>query len=143
MDKDLKQIGGFIYDFYCKPSKKDEEGQVIEFYPRRGLSYVTRFEGQRFLAKQMIMGDAGDRVAGLPRYGEVKSSRIVEPLTNLFGLKRAVVAEYMKVYGEDYADALMLNFRLLYLGRNFSEPTASVLLAAHDTNLSATIVEGI
>jgi len=116
MDKDLTQIGGFIYNFYRKPSIKDEEGNAIQVFKRKGLSYTTKFQAQKFLAKQMIQGDSGDRVQGLPKYGAVKAEKIIEPITNTFGLIKAVVSEYKKVYGEDYIEPLQLNFRLLYLG---------------------------
>jgi 5'-3' exonuclease len=116
MDKDLTQIGGFIYNFYRKPSIKDEEGNAIEVFKRKGLSYTTKFQAQKFLAKQMIQGDSGDRVQGLPKYGAVKAEKIIEPITNTFGLIKAVVSEYKNVYGEDYIEPLQLNFRLLYLG---------------------------
>jgi 5'-3' exonuclease len=116
MDKDLTQIGGFIYNFYRKPSIKDEEGNAIQVFKRKGLSYTTKFQAQKFLAKQMIQGDSGDRVQGLPKYGAVKAEKIIEPITNTFGLIKAVVSEYKKVYKEDYIEPLQLNFRLLYLG---------------------------
>jgi 5'-3' exonuclease len=116
MDKDLTQIGGFIYNFYRKPSIKDEEGNAIEVFKRKGLSYITKFQAQKFLAKQMIQGDSGDRVQGLPKYGAVKAEKIIDPITNTFGLIKAVVSEYKKVYEEDYIEPLQTNFRLLYLG---------------------------
>ena len=116
MDKDLTQIGGFIYNFYRKPSIKDEEGNAIEVFKRKGLSYTTKFNAQKFLAKQMIQGDSGDRVQGLPKYGAIKAEKIIEPITNTFGLIKAVVNEYKKVYADDYIEPLQINFRLLYLG---------------------------
>jgi 5'-3' exonuclease len=116
MDKDMTQIGGFIYNFYRKPSLKDEEGNAIEVFKRKGLSYTTKFDGQKFLAKQLLQGDSCDVVKGLPKYGAVKAAKIIDPITNTFGLIKAVVAEYKKVYGEDYIEPLQLNFRLLYLG---------------------------
>lgn len=116
MDKDLKQIGGFIYNFYRKPSIKDEYGSPIETFPRKGLSYISKTDAMKFLAKQMLQGDLGDKIQGLPRYGEKTANKIIDPIESKFGLIRAVVTEYMKVYGEDYSEPLMMNFRLLYLG---------------------------
>lgn len=115
-DKDLIQCGGFIYNFYRKPSKKDEQGREIEVYPRKGLTYTTMWQAHKFLAKQLISGDSGDRVQGLPRYGEVKSSKIIDPVTSKFGLIKSVLSEYKKVFPENYMEMLQLNFRLLYLG---------------------------
>jgi 5'-3' exonuclease len=117
MDKDMTQIGGFIYNFYRKPSLKDEEGNEIEVFKRKGLSYTTKFDGQKFLAKQLLQGDSCDVVKGLPKYGAVKSAKIIDPITNTFGLIKAVVSEYKKVYGEDYIEPLQMNYRLLYLGK--------------------------
>jgi 5'-3' exonuclease len=116
MDKDMMQIGGFVYNFYRKPSVRDEEGNEIEVFKRKGLSYTTKFDAQKFLAKQLISGDACDQVQGLPKYGEKKAEKIVSNITTIFGLKKAVVMEYKKVYGDDYIEYLLKNFRLLYLG---------------------------
>jgi len=116
MDKDLTQIGGFIYNFYRKPSIKDEYGNDIQTFPRKGLSYTPPFEAMQFLAKQMIQGDSGDKVQGLPKYGEVKAKRIITPCKNKFGLIRSVIKEYQKVYADDYMEHLQINHRLLYLG---------------------------
>lgn len=116
MDKDLTQIPGFRYDFYKKPSKRDESGNETEIFPCRGLSYTSDWEAQKFLAKQMIMGDSGDRIKGLPKYGEVKASKLIDCIHTPFGLKRTVLKEYKKVFDSDYMEQLQLNFRLLYLG---------------------------
>lgn len=116
MDKDLTQIGGFIYNFYRKPAKRNENGEKIEEYPRKGLSYINKLDAAKFLAKQVIMGDSTDNIKGLPRYGEVKASKIVEGCKSSFALRKAVINEYKKVYADDYIDQLMLNFRLVYLG---------------------------
>jgi len=117
MDKDLKQIGGLIYNYYRKPSKKDETGKVIESYDRKGLEYVSPINAMKFLAKQMLMGDSGDRIKGLDKYGIKKAEKIIEPIDSKFGLIRAVLKEYKLVHGDEYSESLMLNFRLLYLGR--------------------------
>lgn len=118
MDKDLIQIGGFIYNFYRKPSKRDEEGNEIEVYPRKGLMYVPEIESKRFFAKQMLCGDSCDAVQGLPKIGEKKAAKILEGKTSNYSLIKAVVQEYKRVYGDDYFEPLMINKRLLYLGKN-------------------------
>lgn len=116
MDKDLQQIPGWYYSFYRKPSKRDETGWPIESFSRKGLSYNTPFQSKAFLAKQIIMGDSGDKIPGLPRYGEVKATKVLDGIRCEFGLKRAVVREYKKVHGANWSDELLLNFRLVYLG---------------------------
>lgn len=117
MDKDLNQIGGLIYNYYRKPPKRDENGVATESYPRKGLTYISPFAAMQFLAKQMLKGDSGDRIKGLDRYGEKKADKIIDVIETKFGLIKAVVNEYKTVYGDDYSEPLMLNFRLLYLGK--------------------------
>lgn len=117
MDKDLKQIGGFIYDFYSHPDKRNEEGEVIESYPMRGLSYIPKKEANWFFAKQMLMGDSCDDVQGLPKVGEKTAEKILAGKESDFSLIRAVLKEYKRVHQENYMEQLMLNKRLLYLGR--------------------------
>jgi 5'-3' exonuclease len=117
MDKDLQQIGGLIYNFYRKPSKKDEFGNITEIFEQKGLSYNSNFEGLKFLAKQIIIGDSGDNIKGLHNYGKIKANKIIEPIENLFGLKKAVINEYKNVFGKKYKEELKTNFRLVYLGK--------------------------
>ena len=117
MDKDLKQCGGFIYDFYEKPSLKDSEGNIIESYPMRGLSYVSKWEAEYFLAKQMLMGDNSDNVKGIPNIGAKKAEKILSQATTTFGLKKAVVKAYQDHFKEDYVTQLLMHKRLLFLGK--------------------------
>lgn len=116
MDKDLYQIGGFIYDYYHKPDIRDENGEVIESYPRKGLTYISPLEAKKTLAKQVIMGDSGDCIQGLPKYGKVKASKIIDPVNSDFGLIRAVLREYKKVYKDEYLEPLLLTLKLVRLG---------------------------
>ena len=97
----------------CKKSLKT----IGEEYPRRGLSYISSLDAKKMLGRQLIMGDSGDNVGGLPKYGKKKASEIIDHLETEFGVKRAVIETYKKVYGDAYIDPLMLNFRLLYLGK--------------------------
>lgn len=116
MDKDLYQIGGFVYNYYKKPDLKDEYGNIIESYTRVGLDYISSFEAKKLLAKQVLMGDATDNIKGLPRYGGAKASKIIDPIENDFGLLKAVIKEYKAVYGDEYIEYLLLNYKLVKLG---------------------------
>ncbi len=115
-DKDLIQCGGFIYNFYQKPSKKDEHGNDIETFNCKGLSYTSKTDAERFLAKQMLMGDAGDKVQGIPKIGEKTAEKILGNANTKFQLIKRVIEAYKKHYGEEYSEYLQLTFRLLYLG---------------------------
>jgi 5'-3' exonuclease len=63
------------------------------------------------------MGDSGDNIKGLHNYGKIKANKIIEPIENLFGLKKAVINEYKNVFGKKYKEELKTNFRLVYLGK--------------------------
>jgi 5'-3' exonuclease len=115
MDKDFIQLGGLMFNYYSKPALKDKEGNVIEEYPMKGLVYTDRKDADYFFAYQMLVGDSGDNIKGVPKIGKKKSNALLSG-KNRFGLIKAVVREYKKVYGEDYIEPLQLNFRLLYLG---------------------------
>lgn len=61
-DKDvLKQISGTHYDYYHK-----------EFIT------VTEEEAKYFLWQQVLMGDSGDNIKGIPGIGEVKARKILD-----------------------------------------------------------------
>ena len=118
MDKDLKQCGGFIYDFYEKPPKRNAEGLIIESYPMRGLSYVSKWDAEYFLATQMLVGDKTDNIEGIKGVGKVKAAKLLLNCKSRYSLIRAVVSAYKLNFGEDYMNHLLINKRLLFLGAN-------------------------
>lgn len=117
MDKDLYQIGGFVYNYYQQPNKYDENGNIIESYSRVGLSYISELEAKKLLAVQVLMGDATDNIKGLPKYGKVKANKIIEPINSDFGLIKAVLKEYKTIYGDEYLEPLLLTYKLVKLGQ--------------------------
>lgn len=115
IDKDLKQIEGWHFDYY--PIKEFSEAtQRKEFVRYKGLSYTTQFESYYMIASQMIMGDSGDGVQGLKCYGPKAAEKILTGKTTGFQLMLAVVRTYVNVHKENYIEPLMMNFRLLKLG---------------------------
>ena len=103
IDKDLKQIPGYHFDYY-RPILKDENGELQldengnrKIAPCRGLDIVTDEQAAKFFWTQMLMGDSGDNIKGIPRVGKVKAAKIIEASTNY---EETVKLEYIKYFGE-------------------------------------------
>lgn len=117
IDKDLKQIEGFHYDYYPIKELNTETG-LKEFIRHKGLSYTSEFESRYMIAKQMLSGDSGDGVQGLKGIGEKRAEKILEGKKSHFTLLLAVIRTYVKHYDSEYLEPLMCNFRLLKLGKD-------------------------
>lgn len=133
IDKDLKQIAGLHFDYYPIYAKNPETGEKI-FVRLKGLSFTSAFESAEMLAMQMLMGDSGDRVKGLPSIGEKRAQKLLKDCQKPFSLFRKVVSEYIKRDGDflgkvvnddgieedvffDWRIELMTNYRLIKLGK--------------------------
>ena len=109
IDKDLQQIPGYHFNYNWN-YERDENGKYkLNEYnqkiktTRKGLSHTSEVESMCFLAIQMLMGDAGDGIKGIPRVGKVKAKKILGGCKNAFGIKRRIVQAY-----RDYKESLDL-----------------------------------
>lgn len=78
-DKDLRQIAGTFYD-----------------YKKKVHAEVTKEEASRNLWMQMLVGDTGDNIAGLPGIGEAKAPIILGDTD----YHTKVLNAYISLYGE-------------------------------------------
>lgn len=83
MDKDLKQLPGLFFDFYRETIVGDNGEPLLDEYGKpkkryRGLSVMTPEESNRFYWLQVIMGDSGDNIKGIPKVGKVKANRMLD-----------------------------------------------------------------
>ena len=100
-DKDLDMIPGCHYNFI-----KDEQ------------YYVTEEEGTLAFWMQMLTGDAVDNIPGVPRIGKKRAEAALAGLENELDMYHAVRTLYVQGYGEDEADAALLeNGQLLWMRR--------------------------
>jgi len=104
VDKDLKQIEGIHFD-YWRPVLKNPDGslQVNEYghriiAPCRGLDIITAKQANHFFWKQMLMGDSGDNIKGIPRIGKVKAEKILSDSVNH---EETVKEKYVNHFGEE------------------------------------------
>lgn len=91
-DKDLRQVEGKFYDY------KKQELTIVEE------------EANYNLWKQVLTGDSGDNIPGLPGIGPVKADKIL----SYKPFPQAVLEEYIKCFGE-YQGLLNFteNYRLI------------------------------
>lgn len=104
IDKDLKQIEGIHFDYY-RPILKDAIGQPVidengfrKVAPCRGLEVITKHQANLFFWQQMLQGDSGDNITGIPKIGKVKAKKI---LSDSVDYEQTVKKEYVKYFGEE------------------------------------------
>lgn len=120
-DKDLKMTPGWHYSWQCGkqvafgPHEYDEIGEID--LTTKGI----KGGGLKFFYSQLLTGDGTDNIPGLPRYGPVKSHRILCELESEEDLHNAVKAEYERVYGEDWENQLYEQAHLLWMVRELDE----------------------
>ena len=118
IDKDLKQVPGYHFDYYNVKTTDDDGNESKEM---RGLSFTTPEDSWRMLAFQVIAGDSGDGVQGIPGIGKVKANQYLHNAKTYPELLNRVVRAYVynahKFDESNWRKALELNYRLVWLGR--------------------------
>lgn len=118
IDKDLKQIPGWHFDYY--PMKIQNDDGTISTQ-MKGIIHVTPFESWKMLAYQVIAGDHGDGVKGIPKMGEKKTNAVLQNCKTYKDFQNMVVRQYVyhstKFEDNDWRSALFMNYRLIFLGK--------------------------
>lgn len=123
IDKDLKQIPGVHFDYYpIYEFVENENGEKVKkFKQLKGLSFTTPYESWKMLAMQVLMGDSGDRVKGIPKIGPKKAEMILKNCRTHRDFQMAVVRSYIyhadKFEHSDWRSELFMNYRLIFLGK--------------------------
>lgn len=90
IDKDLGQIGGAFYD-----------------YKKLGYAEVTEAQARWLLWYQMICGDSGDGVAGIPKKGPVAAHKVLDHLMeDDMAMEQAVRGMYYAHFGDNYGKTI-------------------------------------
>lgn len=104
LDKDLKQIPGVHFD-YDRPKLKNPDGSPMldengfrMVAPCKGLDIISEQDANKFFWTQMLMGDAGDNIKGIPRTGIVKATKIIAGSTDH---EATVRQKYIEHFGEE------------------------------------------
>lgn len=90
IDKDLMQIGGRFYD-----------------YKKLDYSNVSKDQAEWLFWYQMICGDSGDGVAGIPKKGPVAAHKILDHLLgDNLAMERVVRGMYYDHFGDNYGKTI-------------------------------------
>lgn len=115
-DKDLKQIGGWIWSYLKQAEKdmhgsyiKDENGNKIKSWKYNNVTWITQQEANHFFWLQMLMGDYGDGIPGLKEVGIKTAEKILNTSDNFF---KTVAREYIK---RNQKKDFWINYKLLKL----------------------------
>lgn len=99
IDKDLDMVPGFHYNYVTG-----------ERY------YIPEDEAQVYFWRQMLTGDTVDNIPGVSGIGKKKAEKIIEFGMTPEEMYAAVHPLYVQCYGEEFADAALLeNGRLLWM----------------------------
>lgn len=116
IDKDLRQIGGYIWSYY-KIKSVDSHGEPImnqygiqeREYKQRAVEYVSPRDASLFFWTQMLTGDPSDNVKGLHKVGIKTAEKILKDSTCFwFRTAREYITRNQK---EDFK----INYKLLKL----------------------------
>lgn len=102
VDKDMDQLSGIHYN-----PKYNKERYYI----------VDQEQADRFFLKQLLMGDAMDKIPGLPKYGPIKAEKIIDSCTTVLEAASTVLDHYFMTYDKDWENYFLANGKLLWLQR--------------------------
>ncbi len=102
IDKDLKQIPGWHYDFV--KSRK---------------FYINEHASERFIYYQLLVGDSADNISGITGIGDATAAKLFEHCNTPRDCFRVVHSIYSEV---DSIDNLILRGRLLKIQQRENEP---------------------
>lgn len=98
-DKDLRQIPGHHFDY------RVPQGETPSTY----IDEVSEVEAHWNFWTQMLTGDEGDNIAGIPGLGPMKAKKIIDPLKeegDLITTANTVLGCYNKYFGEYYGGVI-------------------------------------
>ena len=98
-DKDLRQVEGLHFDY-----RSPGEGQSV-----REVMQVDALQAHWNFWTQMLTGDGGDNIAGVPGLGPVKAGKILDTLKaqgETITTRSTVLAQYCKYFGDFYGQVI-------------------------------------
>lgn len=105
MDKDLRMIPGWNYNFY--PEK-------------RSLTWISEYDAMKHFWSQMVIGDNADDIVGIRGLGEKKVAKLFHE-QDLDWIENKVKELYQKDHGAAWENMFNLNRQLLWIHRSEDE----------------------
>jgi 5'-3' exonuclease len=97
-DKDMKQIPGLHYDYRQKTDvSMDTQVRIVK---------ITEDEADYNFWLQMLTGDEGDAVAGIPGLGPVKAKKLLSEVVDHMMYMTTVRGAYKKYFGPHYGNII-------------------------------------
>lgn len=115
IDKDLKCIPGKFYrmPIYDWMGNIKSGGTITD---------ITEANATRHYYEQLLKGDPTDNIPGVPRVGEIKAAKILQPYTTIEEFQERVVEEYFAAYGEDdWLGYLLSNGKMIHLQKDAND----------------------
>lgn len=103
LDKDFKTVPCMFFDYY---------------HSRNEIVIVSPLEANRFFFTQMITGDHGDSIIGIPRKGIKGAEKALDGISTEFGMRRKVFDMYREKYGNKARREYTKNHMMLYMLRD-------------------------
>ena len=119
IDKDLKQIPGIHFDYF-EPNLKDIDGNQVYNErrwrvkaPYRGLEIVTEQAANTFYWAQVMAGDSGDNIKGIPMVGLKTAYRLLALSSDY---EKTAQEKYFEKFGNKGEEQFNLHRLLIGLG---------------------------
>lgn len=121
-DKDLRQVPGWHYGWELGEQPSFGPELVTETgYIRYTEKKKIKGTGTLFFYAQLLMGDSVDTVPGLPKYGPLKTFKLLGECKDTTEAFNRVVEAYRGLYGDVWKEQLVEQARLLWMVREIKD----------------------
>jgi hypothetical protein len=101
-------------DLLCIPGKhyRMRDHELIEVKPSEGLKHYY---------EQLIAGDTGDYIPGVPGIGPKTAKELLIGLSTEEEFQECVIAQYLGYFGDDWRNALLSNGKMIHIQRRIDD----------------------
>lgn len=125
-DKDLRAVPGWHYGWECHnqagfgPKQVRVTGALTPVYKDEKIKSL-KGEGHLFFCAQMLMGDPGDNIPGIPRVGCAKAYDLLKDCERWEDALVKVRDAYKEKYADEWETHFLEQARLLWMVRELNE----------------------
>lgn len=138
VDKDLKFWEGNHFDY-----QKHEFYYVDELGKLELTKSKLKGDGLKWQYAQVLIGDSGDNIKGLPKFGSVKAYALLHDCKNEYSLLRRTYCAYLKLYKGDVKEYFKLQWQLIVMLKEESHGFKVLELVEYKKDTSIDDILGI